>query len=150
MPVLCRDGIKEGAVFTTGELVGHGSPRASALFDLFYELLDAYLVRGVSVVAEAAFSAAIAPAELLGREDVARLRLIRCTTSETVWFDRFRRRGPRPGHVDEEFVRRTLEAGGPSSLAYRLELPGVPVLDVDTTSGYEPDLEAIVAFAGAP
>jgi MoxR-like ATPase len=35
LPVLCRDGIKEGDVFTTGELVSHGTPRAAALFDLF-------------------------------------------------------------------------------------------------------------------
>lgn len=150
LPVLCRDGIKEGVVFTTGELVSHGTPRAGGLFDLYYELLDAYLVRGISVVAEAAFRSDIAPAELFGRTEVARLKLIRCTTSGTVWFDRFRSRGSRPGHVDDEFVRRTLASGGPSSAAYRVELPGMPVLDVDTTSGYEPELDAIVSFAAAP
>jgi predicted kinase len=150
LPVLCRDGIKEGVVFTTGEIVSHGTPRAAALFDLFYELLDSHLHRGVSVVAEAAFRSDIAPAELLGRKDVARLRMIRCTTSETVWFDRFRRRGSRPGHADDEFVRRTLDAGGPQSAAYYVDIPDVPVLDVDTTSRYEPELDAITAFAAAP
>ena len=150
LPVLCRDGIKEGAVFTTGELVSHGTPRAAALFELFYELLDAYLLRGVSVVAEAAFRSDIAPAELLDRQELARLKLIRCATSETVWFDRFRSRGSRPGHVDDEFIRRTLDSGGPNSAAYRIEVPGIQVLDVDTTSGYEPELDAILAFASAP
>src|SRR4051812_33338753 len=76
LPVLCRDGIKEGVVFTTGELVSPGTPRAAALFGVFYELLDSYLRLGVSVVAEAAFRPDIAPAELLGREDIARLKMI--------------------------------------------------------------------------
>ena len=148
LPVLCRDGIKEGVVFTTGELVSHGTPRAAALFELFYELLDAYLLSGVSVIAEAAFRSDLAPDELLGRQEVALLKMIRCTTSDTVWFDRFRRRGSRPGHVDDEFVRRTLASGGPDSATYALDLPGVPVLDVDTTEGYTPDLDEIVAFVG--
>ena len=146
LPVLCRDGVKEGVVFTTGELVSHGTPRAAALFDLFYELLDAHLRRGVSVIAEAAFRSDIAPAELLARQDHARLRMIRCTTSGTAWFDRFRARGSRPGHVDDEFVRRTLASGGPDAATYLIDLPGVPVLDVDTTSGYEPGLDEITDF----
>ena len=150
LPVLCRDGIKEGVVFTTGELVHHGTPRAASLFDLFYELLDAYLERGVSVVAEAAFRADLAPAELLERQERARLRVIRCGTSGALWFDRFRSRGSRPGHVDDEFVERTLAAGGPDATTYHLDVPGIPVLDVDTTSGYEPGIQAIAAFARAP
>ena len=130
--------------------MSHGTPRAAALFDLFYEFVDAYLQRRVSVIAEAAFRSDMAATELLGRQDLARLKLIRCATSGTAWFDRFRSRGSRPGHVDDEFVRRTLASGGPNSATYQLDLAGVPTLDVDTTSGYEPELETIVAFAAAP
>ena len=150
LPVLCRDGIKEGVVFTTGELVNHGTPRAAALFDLFYEFVDSYLQRRVSVIAEAAFRPDLAAAELRARQEVAHLKLIRCSTTGTAWFDRFRSRGSRPGHVDDEFVRRTLASGGPNSAAYHLDLAGVPTLDVDTTAGYEPELDAIVAFISAP
>ena len=135
LPVLCRDGVKEGVVFTTGAPVRHGTPRAAELFGLFYELLDAHLVRGVSVIAEAAFRSDLAPEELLHRQSAARLKMIRCVTSGTVWFDRFCNRAPRPGHDDEEFVRRTLESGGPDATAYLFDLPGVPVLEVDTTAG---------------
>jgi predicted kinase len=149
LPVLCRDGIKEGVVFTTGEAVSHGTARASALFDLFYELLDVYLAHGVSVIAEAAFRADLAPAELLARSPGADLRVVRCTTGPEVWFDRFRRRGLRPGHADDEFVARTVAAGGPDSSVFRLDVPGVPLLEVDSTSGYEPRLDAIVEFAAA-
>ena len=150
LPVLCRDGIKEGAVFTTGELVDHGTPRASALFDLFYDVLDAHLSRGISVVAEAAFRPDIAQAELLGRQSCARLKLLRCHAPDDVWFDRFRQRAPRPGHADDQFIARTLAAGGPDAGAYRLDLPGVPTLDVDTSAGYRPALDEIVDFVTAP
>ena len=150
LPVLCRDGIKEGVVFTTGEPVSHGTPRAAELFGLFYELLDAYLERGVSVIAEAAFRAGVAPEELLCRQSAAHLKLVRCGTSEAVWFDRFRARSPRPGHADDEFVDRTLAAGGPDSTSYLIDLPGVAVLDVDTTTDLVPDLEAILEFVRAP
>ena len=146
LPVLCRDGIKEGVVFTTGELVSHGTPRAAELFGVFYELLDAYLARGVSVIAEAAFRADIAPDELLSRQSAARLRMVRCTTGGAVWFDRFRARAPRPGHVDDEFVRRTLAAGGPDPTPYLIELPGVPTLEVDTTVELAPEIDAILEF----
>jgi hypothetical protein len=112
--------------------------------------VDAYLQRRVSVIAEAAFRSDIAAAELLSRQDLARIKLIRCSTSGTAWFDRFHSRGSRPGHVDDEFVSRTLEAGSPKSSIYHVDLAGVPTLDVDTTSGYEPELDAIVAFAAAP
>lgn len=150
LPVLCRDGIKEGVVFTTGETVGQGTPRAAQLFSVFYELLDAYLERGVSVVAEAAFAAELAPRELLDRSDGARLKMVRCTTEGTVWFERFRSRGARPGHVDHEFVERTLAAGGPDASKYLVDLPGIPTLEVDTTTGYAPGVDTIVRFAAGP
>lgn len=37
--------------------------------------------------------------------------------------------------------------GGPDSSPYVLAVPGVPVLDVDTTDGYRPGLAEIARFA---
>jgi predicted kinase len=147
LPVVCRDGVKEGVAVTTGELVRQGTPEAVALFDLFYDLVDAHLTRGVSAIAEAAFQGAIADRELAGRRDVAEVRHVRCDVAPEVWLARFEARGRRPGHRDHDFLDRVRRAGGPDSSPYRLTIPGVPVLDVDTTDGYRPGLEEIARFA---
>jgi predicted kinase len=146
LAVVSRDAIKEGVAYTTGVTVQQGTAEALRLFDLFYDVVDAYLERGISVVAEAAFRADIAPDELLERTSAERLLLIRCVTNDEVWFRRFRDRGHRPGHRDGDFITRMESGGGPTSATYLPDLPGIPTLDVDTTDGYAPPFEQIVSF----
>lgn len=149
LPVVCRDAIKEGVAFTTGHVVRSGTPEAAALFGLFYELVDDFLARGISLIAEAAFRGDIAPRELALRAATAQLRLIRCAAPPDVCFRRFVERAPRPGHRDRDFAERTRAAGGPDAPTYWLELPGVPTLEVDTTAGYDPTVDTIVDFVRA-
>lgn len=146
LPVVSRDAIKEGVAYTTGVTVQQGTAEAFRLFDLFYEVVDAYLERGISVVAEAAFRADIAPAELLERGASARLVLIRCVTDEAVWLRRFHDRGHRPGHRDWEFVARMESGDGPTTTTYMPDVAGIPTLDVNTTDGYLPAFDHVVPF----
>lgn len=145
LPVVCRDAIKEGVAHTTGCVVHSGTAEAAQLFDVFYEVVDKLLDRGVSHIAEAAFRADIAGSELAERQRRAELKLIRCVAPAEVWFERFRARGERPGHRDADFVARTLAAGGPDSAPYLIEVAGAPTLDVDTASDV-PDIDDILRF----
>lgn len=148
LPVVNRDAVKEGAFFTSGQVVRSGTPEAARTFELFYEVVDAHLRLGVSVIAETAFRPDFgAVDELLSRQGSARLRLVRCETAGESWFDRFQARPPRVGHLDPEFAANVLAGGGPDASVYRLELPGVPTLVVDTSDGYHPGLDDLVAFA---
>ena len=147
LPVVSRDAVKEGISFTTGRVITSGTPEAARMFDIFYDIVDTHLRAGVSVVVDAAWRPEFAVDELLARTETAALRLIRCEAPSALWFERFRGRGLRPGHRDDEFAARTVAEGGPDSSVYRLEVPGVPTLDVDTTNGYDPPLPDIVAFA---
>ena len=145
LPVVSRDAIKEGVAYTTDEVVQHGTAAAARLFEVFYEIVDLHLERGISVVVDAAFRSDVAPGEILERTHVAQVLVIRCLVEDRVWFERFQSRGNRPGHRDWEFVARVQAGDGPSSATYLLEVPGVPVLEVDTSDGYNPRFEAILA-----
>lgn len=146
LPVVCRDAVKEGSAVTTGRTVRRGTLEASELFQRFYDVVDRHLELGISCIAEAAYYATVAPPELASRGKRARLRHVRCTAPDEVWFARFRDRGDRPGHEDAAFVARIAHEGGPDGSHYRLELPHVPTLEVDLTDPAMVDLDAVVAF----
>lgn len=144
LPVVSRDAVKEGYSTSRGTRVESGTTESSRTFDLFYELIEEHLDRGVSLIAEAAFHARLAPGEIASRLDQARLVHLQCVAPDAIWFNRFRSRGTRPWHDDLGFVNRIVESGGPDSAAYLLELPGVPTVKIDMT--WSPD-RCVVAAA---
>ena len=143
-PAVSRDEIKEGLVHAAG---GAGLPddapdlqrRAT---DAFFDALALLLGRGVTVVAEAAFQHRVWAPRLEPLLGVARVRVVLCDVDAARALARRLARGA----ADPERARLHPEAAGGAGTydPPRLE---VPTLRVDTSDGYEPALEAIVAFA---
>jgi predicted kinase len=149
-PAICRDEIKEGMVHaTSGFVPSPGDELTARTFPVFFDVLALLLRAGVTAVADAAFQDAnwrkgLGP--LLG---LAQLRIVHCCAPSDVALSRALRRSesnavrrahfdPGPGSDAEEFAR--LRAA-----FERLSLEA-PALEVDTTDGYRPGLDAIVDF----
>jgi predicted kinase len=149
-PAICRDEIKEGMVHTApGFVAGPGDELTMRTLPVFFGVLELLLRAGVTTVAEAAFQDRLWRAGLEPLEGIARIRIVHCVVDAEVAFGRSQRRR------EADPLRRAHADPGPDDAAGRarahrafdrLSLEA-PWIEVDTTDGYVPGLEQIVAFA---
>ena len=151
LPLLAKDRIKEAL----GDALGmppdvSGSERLGrAAYAAMFALAAETLVAGQGVIVESNFRRGSSEREIRGigaRPD--NVRLVHCSAAPGVVTDRYRSRfaaGKRhPVHLDEarvDALEEDLASGRYEPIAL-----GCPTLVVDTTAGYHPDLDAIVAF----
>jgi predicted kinase len=133
---------------------GHGDPLTQRTFPLFFDVLGLLIGAGVTVVAEAAFQDGLWRPGLEPLAELAQLRIVRCQVSTAVSFERA---VARSAGGDSH-----LRAHGDSTIGKGVadwaravesfEYPTLPALsiDVDTTDGYDPNLEQIVDFINRP
>lgn len=155
-PVFAKDHFKEllydsvdrdDVDFTRGASTVIGQQSIALLFDIANELLR----NGVSCIVEANFLPWLAPAGLAPLLAISRGRQVHCTIPDKLVLERYRERanaGERhPVHVDDgaeaELIER-IERGGGKPLPL-----DVPLLEVDSTDGWNPNLNSIVAFSRA-
>lgn len=143
-PALCRDEIKEGMVAATPDFIpGESDALTVRTYSLFFATIRLFLENGVTHVAEAAFQHANWARGLEPLQPLAQLRIVRCRVEPVIARARAeRRRGAQPSRAAHDDIGHFSK--GPSFEPIRLD---VPTLDVDTTNGYKPDLNAIAAFA---
>jgi predicted kinase len=148
-PAICRDEIKEGMVHATrGFVPGPGDELTMRTLPAFFGVLELLLTAGVTTVAEAAFQDRIWRPRLAPLLPLARLRIVHCTVDPELAFQRIVRRGTasrvRAAHADSgpddtaDYIRR--------HLAFDSVSPDAPQIQVDTTSGYRPGIDQVVAF----
>ena len=148
-PAICRDEIKEGMVHAHGPFeAGWGDELTRRTFPLFFEVLGLLLRAGVTVVGEAAFQHFNWEPNLAPFTDIAEIRVVRCRTDPATARTRVEGRGHRTAHADGPLLA-GLDAGDLYYEAFEHISVDAPTLDVDTTSGYDPTLERIVAFINA-
>jgi predicted kinase len=142
-PALCRDELKEGMAATSPGFVPRPSdPLTMKTYDLFFAVIRLFLEYGVTHVAEAAFQHPNWVRGLEPLRPLAELRILRCQVPDSLAHiraeERRRDQPSRAAHDDAGHfsVQRSFE---PIQL-------DAPTLDVDTTNGYDPDLEAIATF----
>ena len=149
-PAICRDEIKEGMVHAVpGFVAGPGDELTMRTLPVFFGVLELLLRAGVTTVAEAAFQDKIWRTGLEPLTRIAQLRIVHCVVDAEVAFRRsLRRREADP-------LRRAHADPGPADAAERVrshrafDRPSLdaPWIEADTTDGYVPDLEEIMAFA---
>ena len=146
-PAICRDEIKEGMVHTTpGFVPAKGDELTARTLPVFFAVLDLLVRAGVTTVAEAAFQDHVWRPRLEPLLGLARLRIVHCTVAADLAFRRVRQRGRdnplRRAHADS--------AALPSEGTFVRVAMDAPSLEVDTTDGYRPGLDQIVAFVNGP
>jgi len=150
-PAICRDEIKEGMVHATPAFRSGwpADPLTQRTYPTFFDVLGLLLGRGVTVVAEASFQDKLWRAGLERLDRLAKLRVVQCVTDPAIAHARsIRRYGENPvrrAHAD------ALASHGPDDALERyhsfdrLAYPA-PAITVDTTDGYDPAIEEVVAF----
>jgi predicted kinase len=143
-PAISRDEIKEGMVHAarreTAFVARPGDELTVKTLPVFFKILEVLLKAGVTTVAEAAFQDHVWRPRLEPLRALAQLKIVNCTVDSGLAQLRIRQRAQdnplRRAHADH--------APGPATFV-RISI-NAPSLDVDTTDGYRPGLDQIVAF----
>ena len=153
-PAICRDEIKEGLVSGTESetfVPERGDEANQAATAAFFDVVHLMVQRGVTVVAEAAFQHHRWAPWISGFREVADIRVVNCEADVAVaherrvrrWHDeRWRRRF----HADPDLQQLARIERSPSGPAYQPIHLEMPTLVVDTSDGYRPAFDEIVAF----
>lgn len=117
----------------------------------FFRVLELLLTAGVTTVAEAAFQDRLWRPYLRPLGALADIRVVHCQVTAGVAWDRIQQRQAesptRRAHADAYLVDQQVHAAGHDGFD-RVRLD-VSELEVDTSDGYRPGLDEIVAFAKA-
>ena len=113
-------------------------------FPLFFAILRLLIEAETSVVAEAAFQDRLWRPNLAPLTDLgAKIRIVQCHTDPGTARRRLGGRGARSAHADGSVGDDDYYAG-----FQRVDLD-VPSIDLDTTAGWTPSLDAIAKFVNA-
>ena len=143
-PAVSRDEIKEGMVLSNpGFVASHSDPLTRRTYGVFFEALNLLLRAEVTLVAEAAFQHRLWVQGLATLDELATIKIVRCTVADVVARNRQQQRlltqSTRAAHADSQH----LTEAAPFDPIH-LE---APTLDVDTSDGWQPGLAVIAEFA---
>lgn len=147
-PAVCRDEIKEGMVHTAGDSfrAAAGDALTHRTLPVFFDVVETLVTAGVTTVAEAAFQDRLWRHGLERLHGRASLRIVQCHADPDVGRERRRLAGEGGQRAHARIIGDEIEDWRRAYAEFdRLSMPA-PSLDVDTTDGYVPDIEAIVAF----
>jgi predicted kinase len=152
-PLISRDEIKEGLVNSLATSPTDDTQRHAN--DVFFETLELLLNRGVTLIAEAAFQHKIWSPRLASILPISITRIIVCSVDPHLARSRHIQRSladPQREHFHADPAVQAAREGRQFPIGeYDPPKFNVPTLLVDTTDGYRPPIEQIIAFTqGAP
>lgn len=152
MPVVTRDGIKEGYVNTFGIKHDELPPETNGrVTDLFFEIVNIYLERDISLVIEAAFQHHVWEPRLKRIVELSDPFIVLCTVDIELAADRAMQRGL--AHPQREFYhgdnrvvhyKKTGELLPPAP--YEAPAFDIPTIEVKTAKGYDPSVDEVLAW----
>jgi predicted kinase len=148
-PAICRDEIKEGMVHASPEVVpGERDELSRRTLPTFFGVLGLLLTAGVTTVAEAAFQDRLWRPGLEPLRSLAQIRIVHCIVGADVALARVQRRweGNPLRRAHGGCPSRDAAAHARSHDAFDRVSVEAPWIEVDTTDGYAPGLDAVVAF----
>ena len=147
-PAVCWDEIKEGMVHAAGDSfrAASGDPLTQRTLHVFFDVLEVLVTAGATTVAEAAFQDRLWRHGLESLLGVARLRIVQCRADPAVGRERRRLAADSGQTAHATIIGDELEDWRRAYAEFDRLSVSAPSLDVDTTHGYVPGLEAIVAF----
>jgi predicted kinase len=146
-PAVCRDEIKEGMARSVPDFAPEpGDELTRRTFSAFFDVLRLLLERGVTVVAEAAFQDHVWTPNLAPLAALAEFRVVQCHTDPASARRRIAEHtAKRQVHTDSALLA-ALERGDQYFSDFRRVSIEAPTIDVDTTDGYKPTIDEVVAF----
>lgn len=149
-PAICRDEIKEGFINTVRPIAAHSDEIHRKIYDAFFDTVKLLLTQRITLVAEAAFQHKLWAPKLVPMQEIARIRIVICTIDPELARKRHIERGlsdpQRERFHDDPAVRAVREGKELPIENYDPPHLNVPTLTVDTSDGYKPSLDEIVAF----
>ena len=148
IPVIHRDSVKTGMHVTVNSVdPGEVHRFAEAAFSTTFATAEVLLNSGTSVIVEAAFHSGASRVPLLDLVSRSRATHVRCHTDKSIAVARYTERAARgerhPAHADASSAERMSDPAFAWDV-YDIELDSVATIDVDTTFGYDPTLDAIM------
>lgn len=151
-PALCRDEFKEGLVNTaTSSHAALGADANWRVYETFFQAVELLVANGITLVIEAAFQHKLWVPKLEPLLNRASVRIVVCSVDPQLARARFIQRGLADTNRERfhgDFAVHAAKDGVqlPITNYDPPHLP-VPTLEVDTTDGYQPELDVIVSFA---
>jgi predicted kinase len=146
-PAICRDEIKEGMARTAADYLPEaGDELAHRTLSTFFEVLRLLVERGTTVVAEAAFQDHVWTPNLAPLAAFSEFRVVQCHTDPATARRRVAEHAAtRRMHADKALLGALERGDGYFADFHRVAIEA-PMISVDTTDGYKPTVDEVVAF----
>jgi adenylate kinase family enzyme len=146
-PLISRDEIKEGYVNTVqiehNKIADEENIR---IYNTFFNVIELLLDNKITIVAEAAFQHKLWLPKFESLSKKSNIKLIICKVDQNLACKRYLERGNKDP-LREYFHGNATTPIDNKKLIYEPPVFAVPTLEVDTTDGYEPDLENIIRWS---